>query len=652
MIINELEKNVQTTGNFPTSSFRIAATAKAFQILSSNIYTYKVRAVIREISCNAADAHVAASNPDNFDVHLPTMLEPWFSVRDYGTGLSEQDIREIFTTYFSSTKTHSNEFTGALGLGSKSPFCLVDSFTVTSYYQGEKKAYSCYKDASGEPQIALLTAEANDGPNGLEVLVPGVGGRRGEFEQEAVEVFRYFDRVPNINIPDVVRRIEDAKSVYILQEPDFSFTQYPGNPKAVMGNVAYDIPNNARGSLGISGFIRFEIGELSFDPGRENLSLDDRTLSAIKAKVAKVQDALSQSALDSIEVEPTPFKRSLQYQKLMRGPLGSQLRDSSSEIGRKIREYRMPSTKDAMKVIYRTGRRAVIDYKHSVDFTEPNLFVCIDKPRMDRRMCHWTKETNSTIIALKESHVQELQIDPEFLKDTDTIPKMPYKRVVKTDGKASVAAMKWNGSINYLQNVDVLPSGEKVFITIHRKDIISRQWRISNENRLNNTLDKLAGVIEIPEIFVLKSAKMASVRFQKQKEKGEWIKLEDYIWREMLANVGTSIRTFDGDESVADFFRSIVNTAKNLGRNDSCLQEFRDFLVEYDAYNKYSHIHSLIEDFNRAMTNPIQLTLDTSLNDMRQTIFDKYPMLELVSYTQMRNEKNKISLLNYVLNQK
>ena len=48
MILNEEKKDVAVAGNFKTSSFKIAASAKAFDILSSNIYTHKVRAVIRE----------------------------------------------------------------------------------------------------------------------------------------------------------------------------------------------------------------------------------------------------------------------------------------------------------------------------------------------------------------------------------------------------------------------------------------------------------------------------------------------------------------------------------------------------------------------------------------------------------------------------
>jgi len=112
-ILSNDKRDVQINGDFKTSGFKIQASAKAFEILSSNIYTNKVRAVVREYNCNAYDAHVAAGNEQPWDVHLPTRLEPHFSVRDYGTGLSDEQVREIFTTYFHSTKTGSNDFVGA-----------------------------------------------------------------------------------------------------------------------------------------------------------------------------------------------------------------------------------------------------------------------------------------------------------------------------------------------------------------------------------------------------------------------------------------------------------------------------------------------------------------------------------------------------------
>jgi hypothetical protein len=123
------------------SDFGIVASKEAFKILSSGLYKQKVRACIRELCCNARDAHVAAGKAAvPFTLQLPTMFDLTFSVRDDGTGLSHEDVLSLYTTYFGTNKSDSNDYVGALGLGSKSPFCYTDMFSVTVRYAGDAGA--------------------------------------------------------------------------------------------------------------------------------------------------------------------------------------------------------------------------------------------------------------------------------------------------------------------------------------------------------------------------------------------------------------------------------------------------------------------------------------------------------------------------------
>ena len=144
MILSNAPVNEAIVSNVAeVGEFRIRNSAKAFSILSSGLYANKIRAIIRELSCNAVDSHTAAGKADvPFDVHLPNQLEPYFAIRDYGTGLNHDQVTNIYTTYFESTKTNSNAFIGALGLGSKSPFSYTDNFTVTAIRDGIKGIYS------------------------------------------------------------------------------------------------------------------------------------------------------------------------------------------------------------------------------------------------------------------------------------------------------------------------------------------------------------------------------------------------------------------------------------------------------------------------------------------------------------------------------
>ena len=73
-------------------------------------------AVLREVTTNALDAHVAAgvTRPSR---STPTELAPVLTIKDYGVGLSVEDIRNIFSQYGASTKRETNDQVGSLGLG-------------------------------------------------------------------------------------------------------------------------------------------------------------------------------------------------------------------------------------------------------------------------------------------------------------------------------------------------------------------------------------------------------------------------------------------------------------------------------------------------------------------------------------------------------
>jgi hypothetical protein len=485
ILVNE-KRDVQINGDFKTSGFKIQASAKAFEILSSNIYEHKVRAVIREYNCNAYDAHVLAGNEQPWDVHLPTHLEPYFSVRDYGTGLSDEQMRQVFTTYFDSTKIHSNEFIGGLGLGSKSAFSLVDSFTVVSYYNGTKSDYSCYKDKNGEPQLALLCETDTDEPNGLEVSM-SVDGRSGEFAAEAVRVFKYFDVLPNINDQEVVRDIQIQKDEYDFVTEDMSLRNDWGNLYAVMGNVAYQIPSEFGRDL--SGFIRFDIGELSFNAGREKLSLDDDTKLKLRKRVDDVQNQLAQIVYDQIEAEPCSFKRAELVAKSLNGNIKSITRKSDLDFS----QFELPSIPDdqpRMTIYSRSNW-----YRDTTDVTSnKRLPLGVDNwtvryflhaDRMKTRIMSWMKEQrNVKLVILTQEQVDFFGIPADKIEVLeDVVPKLARSHRGSSPSRSKVS--KWNGQTSGWRkkagecwnDVEVDNDGdEKVYVEISRYETTNCSW--------------------------------------------------------------------------------------------------------------------------------------------------------------------------------
>jgi hypothetical protein len=283
--------------------FRIRNSAKAFKILSDGLYSNKIRAIVRELSCNAVDSHVGAGKADvPFEVHLPSVMEPWFAVRDFGLGLSGDAVVNIYTTYFESTKTDSNDYIGALGLGSKSPFSYTENFTVTAIKDGTKRIYSAFINDVGVPSIVEMSEELTDEGNGVEVKF-SVTDRYdyNTFRNEAHHVFSWFKLQPTITgIDGFVHQAITYKEKNVV--PGVHVRDNGYQCSAVMGNISYPLNNVPEAqkhfgelcSLLECGLImEFEIGELDFAASREELSYVPLTIRSIKAKLESLNANLA-----------------------------------------------------------------------------------------------------------------------------------------------------------------------------------------------------------------------------------------------------------------------------------------------------------------------------------------------------------------------
>lgn len=326
MILNTAPQNEAILSNVgEIGEFRIRNSAKAFSILSSGLYANKVRAIIRELSCNAVDSHAAAGKSDiPFELHLPSAFEPYFSVRDFGTGLSHDQVTQIYTTYFESTKTASNEFIGALGLGSKSPFAYTDNFAVTAIQDGKKGIYSAFINGEGVPSVALMMQEDTDEPNGVEVKFSVESDFR-RFKDEAKNVFLHFKLKPNVL---GVGSFAFEPISYEMENLIPGVHVYASSNKssvAVMGNIAYpiELPQSEVESMDplLAGLLRcgleihFNIGELDFQASREGLSYIATTVDAIKARLQEVASVAMSYIKDEADKIDNLWERALFLEK-------------------------------------------------------------------------------------------------------------------------------------------------------------------------------------------------------------------------------------------------------------------------------------------------------------------------------------------------
>lgn len=314
MLTTTTPRAVETHGVTETRAFSMKASGKAFKVLIDGLYSDKILAVIRELWTNAYDSHVEAGQEDVFESHLPTQFEPYFSVRDLGTGMSHETIMGLYTTVFESSKENTNAQVGKLGLGSKSPFAYTDTFTVMAWDGTEVRMYSAYIGTDHIPQLAMMGTEPSDEPRGIEISFPVKTEDVKAFEVAALHVMRGFDYPPYIRGNDV-RKLRSTPEKILEGDGWVIFKPERGDAfsaAARQGCVLYPIDANAVGSLTdversilrSALVIDFAIGDLEINASREGLGYDEPTKANIKARIKVVAQeivAKYQAEIDACE---------------------------------------------------------------------------------------------------------------------------------------------------------------------------------------------------------------------------------------------------------------------------------------------------------------------------------------------------------------
>ena len=319
-----------------SSAFGIANNSHMFNILSSGLYSEKIAAVIREVSCNAMDAHVEAGYPDKpFQVKLPSALDKTFYVKDWGPGLDDDQVRQIYTIYGVSTKQLSDDQTGGFGLGSKSPFAytLFDpenahGFTVISVKNGVKRAYVMHLNDNGEPAVTGMGAfpADPDWPSGVMVTFPVQERDFAEFQQKAREIYQWFRVKPEVlglaeALPTPRFRFEES-DFFKMGTASGASQDVPGNyhasPAVVMANVRYPLQAERLGKLSntakalLSEGIHFFLpnGEVLMTPNREALQYVDKTRQNLLARLEQAKLEMAQRVRVDVM---TPEKTRLEW---------------------------------------------------------------------------------------------------------------------------------------------------------------------------------------------------------------------------------------------------------------------------------------------------------------------------------------------------
>ena len=265
MIISKTTDNkYKDTYKTESTKFKISEKNQRhiIHMLRDQIYQDKIMAPIREYCCNAFDANIEAGRKDPIIVKLPDSINPIWSVKDQGKGLSPKDIKEVFTQYGESTKRQSNDVTGCLGIGSKSFFAYTDQFTIESWWNGIKYTYICALNDENDAIVKLVSTKKTPTlVSGVRISAPVMSNDINEFNEKTRKYLNTLSLTDSKYI--IVNDIEKEKEDLILEkrysntyEKDldwwlvklneksqtrfYASIEY-GNAKVIMGHVAYEI---------------------------------------------------------------------------------------------------------------------------------------------------------------------------------------------------------------------------------------------------------------------------------------------------------------------------------------------------------------------------------------------------------------------------
>jgi hypothetical protein len=626
------DQDVAVHGDFETSDFAVGDIAFIVDMFADKVYSHKERAIIRELSCNAHDSHIIAGTTDiPFDVHLPTQLEPYFSIRDYGTGLSDNEIRTVFAGIGISTKRDSNEVIGCFGIGSLSPYSMTDSFTVKSYIDGMCRTYSCYRDEDRKPVVALLTELETDEANGLEVSL-SVQGKVHEFLQEAANVFRFWEgTIPNINDKSIMSAIEETRDEYAFKGDDFGLTAGWGSMYALMGNIAYKIPDELD-EFSTKGYLKFDLGELSFDTARENLAMDDKTKQAIKAKFKLVKDKLATVAVQQIDALDTPFKQAVLAERLRKGSLGKHVKAN-------LEKYDLPEPSKEFTYFQRSYRNTDKATSSHIPVGDKIKYYR-HKDRMQTRIRDYIKGHNKmTMVILTDEQIAECLIDEDVLLDLDDLPKVERQSYAKSGSKVKTFVfnrrhMGWTDNDFFDEAELTIDGDEIVYIEINRWQAQGTDGVYQSNRGVKQALTRLEKCdIDAPRVVALKSAFLKTAQFKN----GNFIDLADYVKRELAERSPKTYYEYNVRQ-----FDVFKNMDKLMQQED--ISDMMTLVGQHTNSEIANWISVLGKDLD------INMEKDTMIQDMMDEFFVKYEMLTFLSDWEMEStdEDTKNKVANYI----
>lgn len=507
--------NHAVIGGKKTQSLSIANTAEFFHILSSTLYSRKEEAMVREVICNAWDSHIESGitdTPIKISLDYDQLV-----IRDYGSGIPDDMIGEIYGTYGGSTKKDNKGVTGGFGLGSKSPWAYADHFEVTSCHAGTKTIYKMSLSSAmvgGKPSITTIVSVPTE-ETGITVTVK-LKDRDDKFTlQSLIEKIVRLGEINCLYNDEVIDTIPFSQSEndFLIVKSDVLKEGNSGNYILIRyGNVVYPVEhrkeyaglyesanaflakidiNKSRGYGGRNGqswvlILRAKPDTISVTPSRESLSMTEHTMETIQTLLSSFLEHVS-SKFDKAVLEETDIMIKSNW---IRGKVGALFKEKVVPIPQIVKAT--PSSQDFISDAATLGSTYLHSgYPNIPGFEEKDFLMrlnaIIGSGFGDQRFArllhkHYNKynrvgpqeKTNIYIKKLVWPLVRKLSADPAMDPHRLHVVHAKYDGW-RHDGSVTLTQFKqlpkisYNGVLNFTRNI--------IIISHNRADVNERVGR-------------------------------------------------------------------------------------------------------------------------------------------------------------------------------
>lgn len=296
----------QIAGEFDSIQAGIDNSSLPFilEMLSKSFYSNPIGSIVREITSNCFDSHTEAKVDDAVVISKVYDYDEeshFICFQDKGMGLSPDRIKNVYMSYFKSTKRDSDDQIGGFGLGSKTPLAYSDYFYIITISEGKKYTY-VFSKGDSLPTLDLLLEEETEEHNGTTIKIPFQDRDLSKFNTELRKQLCYFD--------NVYFQKWDVNNHYTIYEGKYfkyrNKDQYSDEAHICFGKVAYPIDwdeiNMLPLEIGVG--IKFEISELVVTPNREALRYTDNVKTILRERINQAKEELENLYYEqAVEIE-------------------------------------------------------------------------------------------------------------------------------------------------------------------------------------------------------------------------------------------------------------------------------------------------------------------------------------------------------------